>query len=236
MNQQLTLNVGIRDGFRFSSFFVTPENAELLGILKRGFEQYAPQVFLWGDALAGKSHLLQACCDNYYQQGLMAAYLPLNTCAKYGSRVLVGLENTHLVVIDELDCIIGQRDWEEALMHLINRCRAMNIPLLFAARTNPREMKCVLADFASRLLWGPNFRVYTLSEAQCMQAMAWRAHQRGFELPAHVMKYIERHYPHDMKTLMALLNRLDEVSLTRGRKISRELIREVMRDSPAIIN
>ena len=207
-----------------------------MGILKRGFEQYAPQVFLWGDALAGKSHLLQACCDNYYQQGLMAAYLPLNTCAKYGSRVLVGLENKHLVVIDELDCIIGQRDWEEALMHLINRCRAMNIPLLFAARTNPREMKCVLADFASRLLWGPNFRVYTLSEAQCMQAMAWRAHQRGFELPAHVMKYIERHYPHDMKTLMALLNRLDEVSLTRGRKISRELIREVMRDSPAIIN
>ena len=46
MQQQLTLNVGIRDGHRFSSFFVTPENAELLGILKRGFEQHFPQIFL----------------------------------------------------------------------------------------------------------------------------------------------------------------------------------------------
>ena len=230
MSQQLTLNVGIRDGFRFSSFFVTPENAELLGILKRGFEQYAPQLFLWGDSWVGKSHLLQACCDNYYQQGLMAAYVPLNACARYGSRVLAGVDSKHLVVIDEVESIIGQRDWEEALMNLINRCRAANIPLLFASRVNPREMTCVLPDFASRLLWGPAFRVHGLNETESLQAMAWRAHQRGFELSAHVMKYIEKHYPHDMKTLMTLLNRLDEVSLTRGRKISRELIRDVMRD------
>ncbi|MDX9987958.1 MULTISPECIES: DnaA regulatory inactivator Hda [Thiothrix] len=231
MQQQLTLNVGIRDGHRFSSFFVTPENAELLGILKRGFEQHFPQIFLWGDTLAGKSHLLQACCENYYQAGLMAAYFPLKTCAQYGLRMLAGLENKHLVVIDELDAVIGQRDWEEALVHLINACRANNQPLLFAARTSPREMVCALPDFSSRLLWGPDYRVHVMSEEQCMQAMAWRAHQRGFELPTHVMKYIQRHYPHDIKTLVTMLNRLDAASLTKGRKVTREFIREVMQDS-----
>lgn len=233
MNQQLTLNVGMRDGHRFSSFFVTPENAELLGVLKRGFEQEFPQMFLWGDTLAGKSHLLHACCDNYYQQGLMAAYLPLKTCAQYGVRMLAGLENKHLVVVDELDAIIGQRDWEEALVHLINACRANAQPLLFAARTNPREMECVLPDFASRLLWGPDYRVHVMSDEQCIQAMRWRAHQRGFELPAHVVKYIERHFPHDIITLMSMLDRLDTASLTKGRKITREFIREIMSNSPA---
>jgi DnaA family protein len=232
MSQQLTLNVGMRDGHRFSSFFVTPENAELLGVLKRGFEQHFPQLFLWGDSLAGKSHLLQACCENYYQQGLRAAYLPLRTCAQYGLRVLSGLEGKHLVVLDELDTVIGQRDWEVALMYLINTCRANNQPLLLAARTNPREMACVLPDLGSRLLWGPDYRVHVMREEQCMQAMAWRAHQRGFELPAHVIKYIERHYPHDIAALMTMLNRLDAASLTEGRKITREFIRAVMQDSP----
>ncbi len=148
----------------------------------------------------------------------MAAYLPLSTCAKYGVRVLAGVEGKHLVAVDELDAIIGQRDWEVALMNLINTCRANNQPLLMAARTNPREMHCVLPDFASRLLWGPDYRVHPVHDAQCIQAMAWRAHKRGFELPQHVMKYIERHYPLNMTTLMAMLDRLDAASLTRGRQ------------------
>lgn len=228
MTQQLTLNVGMREGHRFSSFFVTPENAELLGVLKRGFEQDFPQIFLWGETQAGKSHLLQAYCELYYRQGMMAAYLPLSSCAQYGIRVLAGVESKRLVAVDELDTIIGQRDWEVALMNLINTCRANNQPLIMAARTNPREMQCVLPDFASRLLWGPDYRVHPVHDEQCLQAMAWRAHKRGFELPEHVMKYIERHYPHNMATLMAVLDRLDAASLTRGRKITREFIREVM--------
>lgn len=229
--QQLTLNVGIRDGHRFSSFYVTPENAELLGVLKRGFEQYFPQLFLWGETRSGKSHLLQACCEQYYQQGLLAAYLPLEHCARHGGRVLSGLENKHLIAVDELDAIIGQPDWERALMSLINTCRANNQPLIMAARTNPREMQCALPDFASRLLWGPDYRMHPVHDEQCIQAMAWRAHKRGFELPENVMKYIERHYPLDIATLMAMLDRLDAASLSRGRKITREFIREVMQET-----
>lgn len=231
MTQQLTLNVGMRDGSRFSSFFVTPENAELLGILKRGFEQHFPQLFMWGDEHVGKSHLLQACCENYYQKGLMAAYLPLSTCAKYGVRMLAGLEVKQLIAIDDLDTILGQRSWEEALMNLINRCRANHQPLIMAGRSNPREIEGLLPDLASRLLWGPVYRINALNPEQCRQAMAWRAHQRGFELPAPVIKYIEKHYPQDINTLMQLLNQLDSASLIKGRKITREFIREVIRDS-----
>lgn len=231
MNQQLTLNVGLHDGHRFSSFFVTPENAELLGVLKRGFGQDFPQMFLWGDVQSGKSHLLQACCEQYYQQGLQAAYIPLGVCMKYGYGVLNGLADKHLLAIDDLDGVIGQRGWEVALMGLINTCRANEQALLLAARTNPREMRCVLPDFGSRLLWGPDYRVHAMHREQCIQAMAWRAHQRGFELPAHVIKYIERHYPQDIGTLMNMLNRLDSASLSEGRKITREFIREVMGDS-----
>ncbi len=229
MSQQLTLNVGRRDGFRFSSFFVTPDNAELLGILKNGFEAHFPQIFLWGDAQVGKSHLLQAYCHHYYQRGLMAAYLPLSTCAQYGIRMLVGLETKQLVVIDDLDSIIGKRDWEEALMHVINTSRANQQPLMLAARTNPREMPCVLADFASRLLWGPVHRVHSLDEAQRIQAMRWRAHQRGFDLPDQAVNYIIKHYSHDMGTLMMLLDRLDMESLSKGRKVTRDLVRDALR-------
>lgn len=226
--QQLTLNVGMHDGHRFSSFFVTPENAELLGVLKHGFEQHFSQLTLWGESTAGKSHLLQSCCETYYQQGLMAAYLPLARFARYGTRVFEGLASKHLIAVDDLDVIVGQREWEVALTHLMNSCRANEQPLILAGRTNPREMEGSLADFASRLLWGPDYRVIPLQGEQCLQAFAWRAHQRGFDLPADVIKYIERHYTLDMTTLMALLDRLDKASLMHGRKVTREFIRKVI--------
>ncbi len=143
MSQQLTLNVGRRDGFRFSSFFVTPDNAELLGILKNGFEAHFPQIFLWGDAQVGKSHLLQAYCHHYYQRGLMAAYLPLSTCAQYGTRMLVGLETKQLVVIDDLDSIIGKRDWEEALMHVRIAFRFVCIPARMRFMVSLQEMNAL---------------------------------------------------------------------------------------------
>lgn len=230
MSQQLNLNVARRDGHRFSSFFVTPENAELLGILKRSFERDFPQIFLWGETQAGKSHLLQAYCENYYQQGLMAAYLPLGTCAQYGVRMLFGLESKHLVVVDELDAIIGQRDWEEALTNLINTCRSRQQPLMFAARQNPREMDCVLPDFASRLLWGPVHRVHLPDQAQALQAFRWRAYQRGFEVSEAAAAYIATHFPHDIRSLMAILDRLDRQSLTTRQRITQPFIRKILRD------
>lgn len=226
--QQLTLNVGMRDGQRFRSFFATPENAELLSVLKSLDSANLTQVFLWGEAQAGKSHLLQACCELYYSQGLMAAYLPLARFAAGGIPMLEGLEHKDFIAIDDLDAVIGDKAWEMALMRLINQCRANNQRLLLAARTNPRTMECALPDLASRLLWGPSYRVTPLQGGQAIQAMVWRARQRGFDLPEHVIKYIERHYARDMATLMALLERLDNASLTHGRKITREFVRAIM--------
>ena len=75
-SQQLTLNVSLRDGFRFASFFVDKppgnsvrSNHEVVSVLKafvsgddalHNASRTFQQNLLWGEKNTGKTHLLQS--------------------------------------------------------------------------------------------------------------------------------------------------------------------------------
>lgn len=48
--------------------------------------------------------------------------------------VLASLESFDLVAIDDLEAIRGNREWQEAIFHLINRSREGQGQLIFAAK------------------------------------------------------------------------------------------------------
>ena len=224
---QLSLNIALLDGLDFNSFYPLTENRDVLDLLVTAFWQTLPQVFLCGEAGSGKSHLLQACCYQAQEQGETAAYLSLRQLSAYRPSVLDGLDHCTFLALDDLDSIVGNLPWETALFHLINRCRQNNQPLLLAARQNPHELECELADLASRLLWGPIYRVYKLDEATAVEAFKWRAYRRGLEIPGYLVAYIGRRFPRDITSLMQILDKLDIASMNQGRKITRNLIQEV---------
>lgn len=64
-SEQLTLNVNLKEGLRFESFYVDANsaNAETLQILKSFVDSNQQQQnIIWGESSSGKTHLLQACC------------------------------------------------------------------------------------------------------------------------------------------------------------------------------
>ncbi len=224
---QLSLNIALLDGFDFASFYSLPENADVLASLQTSFWQTFPQVFLFGESGSGKSHLLQACCYQAQEQHDSAAYLSLRQLSAYGVKVLEGLDACALLAVDDLEVVMGDPEWEASLFHLINRCRQNKQPLLLAARDNPHELPCLLPDLASRLLWGPIYRINKLAEADALKAFKWRAQQRGFQITDYVVNYIGRHYARDIQSLMMVLDRLDTASLNKSRKITRNFVQEV---------
>lgn len=232
---QLTLKIALLDGFDFDSFYPMPENRDALALLHSAFWQSFQQVFLYGDTGSGKSHLLQACCYKAQEYSDSASYLSLKQLAPYGVRVLEGLDQCALLAIDDLDYIVGDLAWETAVFHLINRCRQNGQPLLLAAHQNPHQLHCQLADLGSRLIWGPAYRIYNLDEGSALEAFKWRAYKRGLQLPEHIIKYLNKHFPKDIQSLMFILDELDKVSLHKGRKITRSLIQEILPD-PSLKN
>ncbi|HIP95466.1 MAG TPA: DnaA regulatory inactivator Hda [Leucothrix sp.] len=237
-SQQLTLNVNLRDGFRFKSFYVAPqsENAETLGILRNiaSFASVASfseiqQNILWGEAHAGKTHLLQACCAKVTDSHDVISYIPLKEMASFGIEILNGLSFSKLIALDDIDFVLGDKEWEISIFNLINQCRESGQHLLMSSTKNPRKMDCMLPDLASRLIWGGSYRIRALNDEDKPKALQARADQRGFKLTDRVVEYLYRRYPRDIESLMALLDKLDKESLRKKAVITIPFVREVLK-------
>lgn len=229
MFQQMTLNITARDGLEFDSFFETEENHDIVMRLKNFAEtDQASQLFLWGEMHSGKSHLLQACCYEATGRGQRVSYLPLKALGTYGTAASRGLENMNLIVVDDIDLVLGNLDWEEALFDLINNSRIARQRLLFSASQNPRHLECKLPDLASRLIWGETYTLHSLSDQNKNNALRQRAAQRGLELTDRVLEYLNRHYPRDMGSMLTMLEVIDQESLRQHSKITVPFLKQVL--------
>ncbi len=230
-SEQLTLNVNLKEGLRFESFYVDANsaNAETLQILKSFVDSNQQQQnIIWGESSSGKTHLLQACCARQAKTNYAVSYIPLKVLGLHGPSVLKGLSNAPLVVVDDVDSVIGDKDWETALFNLINQTRDNNQRLLMSTENNPRNIECILSDLASRLIWGGSYQLQILSDEDKPKALKARASQRGFDLNDRVVEYLFRHYPRDIETLMDILDKLDEESLRLKTKITVPFVKQVL--------
>lgn len=231
-NQQLVLNVNLRDGYRFESFYIAPksENAETLGILQHFIISTEPQQnILWGETGSGKTHLLQACCAKEAEIQSSLIYIPLKLLAASGVDIFSGLSHYPLIVLDDIDAVIGDKEWEIALFNLINNCREGKQRLLMSSSQNPRKLDCTLPDLASRLIWGGSYQLQALNDEEKLKAIQARAEQRGFKLTDRVIEYLYRRYPRDIESLMEILDKLDKESLRKKAVITIPFVRETLK-------
>lgn len=224
MERQLTLRIGLRDSATFANF-LPGDNAAPLHLLQQCTE---PFVYLWGGIGSGRSHLLQAACHTETAHGGSPAYLPLAELAQAGVELLDGLEQMSLVCLDDLQAVVGDRDWEESLFHLYNRVRDAGGRLLAAADASPSALGIHLPDLRSRLSWGPVFQLQSLDDAGKLAALQLRAQARGMELGEEVGTYLLRRCPRDMHALFELLERLDQASLAAQRRLTIPFVRELI--------
>ncbi len=232
MSKQLTLNISLRDGLRFSSFYYKDENSQTYFILKAFSEASQQigiqQILLWGDGQSGKSHLLQACCYQLAEQGLHASYLPLKILSSHGTQILSGLQHSDLIVIDDIDSVLGDKSWEEALFNLIHQARLVGQRLLLSSTKNPNDLKCHFSDLLPHLVQGSCYQLTALSQEEKPQLLQFRAQQRGFSLNDKVIDYIYKRYPQDLRSLLKILDTLDRESLQKKAKITIPFVKQIL--------
>lgn len=183
-------------------------------------------LYLWGDVGCGKSHLLQACCHSINQESI---YLPLSVLKEWGPESIVGLEDQKLIAIDDIDAVVGDKTWEEALFHLYNRIRDNGkTKVLMAGRQKPKALGIQLADLCSRLHWGLVLQIQELPDEFKIFALQQHAEQRGIHLSDSVALFLINRCTRNMHTLYQILAHLDDVSLAAQRKITVPFIKSVL--------
>ena len=224
-------------------FFFNPEhgfeeyypgcNAEAVDHLRRAASgRGEPLVFLWGEAGVGKTHLLHACCRDASRAGLFVSYVPLWLVRDYGGGMLEGLEDQHLVCLDDLDAVAGDAAWEQALFGLFNRLRDAGHGLIVTAEAPPDAMAIHLPDLKTRLSWGLTLLLRPLADADKLSALALRGRQLGLDIPPAVGRFLLGNYRRDLPGLLELIGHLDIATLAAKRKLTIPFLKNFLEENP----
>jgi len=226
-HRQIPLPVQLRDEARFDNFLPQPPTQALVAALhKQASGDGEAIIYLFGASGTGKSHLLQASC---HLAGSSAIYLPLADLAGYAPQeVLEGIEALELVCLDDLDQVLGEAQWEQALFHLCNRSREQGSRLLVAGNAAPRALPVELPDLRSRLSWGIVYQLPAPEDEEKAAILKFRAARRGLAVSTEVCRYIVARSRRDTETLLGLLDTVDNASLVEQRALSIPFVKSVL--------
>lgn len=228
MAQQLPVNFEFRANQTFSDFYPGSNQEIIYQLQKTTAGTGEPFIFLWGEKGHGKSHLLQACCQDAATFDIRAFYLDLAAGGATEIGILAGLEDYGLVCLDNVDSLSGRRLWEQPLFNFFNLHRDLKHSLILSASCPPNALGISLPDLLTRLNWGLTLKIQTLDDNDKIAALTHKAQQMGFEIAPLAARFLLTRYDRDLPSLWLMLDKLDKASLAAQRKLTIPFLKAVL--------
>lgn len=230
IENQLALQIKLNTQATFEDFFWADNNLilkqHILDIIHHSQSQI---LYIWAERGAGKSHLLQAICHEYSKHNNNAIYLPLKILTQFDGNLFEDLENQPLVVIDDVDTITNNMQWEEGLFHLFNKIRDNETSSLIITGNLPaHNLKLRLKDLQSRLTSCLSLQLLELNDENKVDCLIVHALKKGLKLSPQVAHYLLNHCTRNMIDLQKILDNLDEASLRAKRKLTIPFLKDVL--------
>jgi len=143
------------------------------------------------------------------------------------SHLLAASARPGLVVADDVERL--DATGQIALFNAINAARDAGGTVLAAGNAPPAQL-ALREDLKSRLAWGLVYQVKPLTDAEKALTLHGEAARRGLKLSDEVVWYLLTHVRRDLRSLIALLDRVDRASLEQRRAITLPLVRELIRN------
>ncbi len=228
MPKQLPLQFDFQSNQTFTTFF-SGSNDEAITHLRDIFTHKEQQIFLWGDAGTGKTHLLQALCQHCTQQQKSGFYFSFDNKALPDPAMLNGLEEFDLVCFDNIERVAENPEWEHAFFNFFNVHRDNNKHLVLSAHCPPKYLPFQLPDLKTRMGWGLTLKLTPLTDEQQLNALIYKANDLGFEIPINVGRFLMTHYAKDLPSIWILLDKINHESLAAKRKITIPFLKQIVK-------
>lgn len=213
---QLPLDLARDPGLSRDELVVTGANAAAVALIDRWPDWPAPVVVLAGPAGAGKSHLASIWTDR-------AHAVPADA-GRIGTDAIEVAAAGGAVLLDGVD---GGLD-ETGLFHLINAAREGGGHVLLTSRRFPAAWGVRLPDLASRLKAATIVEIAEPDDLLLSAVVTKLFADRQVQVEPHVVSYIVNRIERSLATAMTVVERLDQVALSRKMRISRSLAAEVI--------
>ncbi|MFT7387006.1 MAG: DnaA family protein [Candidatus Endobugula sp.] len=226
MFKQLPLSLPLSAEATFDNFYLSESNRPTIAAFQLFLQQREHFFYLCGVG-SGVSHVLQAI--QHDNPELIIQYLPLKEVIQYPAmEVLTGLEIVDVVILDDLQCIAGNADWELATFHLYNRLRDAQKQLVVGSQIAPQTLPIQLADLQSRLQWGISYSLQSLTDEDKRQALLLRSKNLGLRMSDEVVQFMFNHHSRDLRQLMLMLKKMDVASLSEQRHLTVPFVKQIL--------
>ncbi|XVJ69036.1 MAG: DnaA regulatory inactivator Hda [Rhizobacter sp.] len=182
-------------------------------------EQPAP-IYLWGPQATGKTYLLKALARRWRSEGAHVGFFSALDPAPW----LLD-DSWSLVLLD--DCDRFDAEQQQAAFTLFVEAATHGFSLVAAGRLPPVDLP-LRDDLRTRLGWGHVLALSPLNESETRAAVRQEADRRGIFLSDEVMNHLLTHFDRDLKSLIGLLDRLDEYSLSHKRQVTVPLLKKML--------
>lgn len=225
--QQLTLSVKLRQDASFENF-LGAANKKNSHILLHALNSDELFIYLCGDQSSGKTHLLNAACNALEDQGKRVMFLSIKEVGGFDKQLFDGLESFDAVMLDDIDVLFDDPDSEEALFDLYNRLRANGKMLIVTASQPVANQTLKLEDLRSRLGAGLLLQLFKLTDEEKEAALKSKAKDKGLLLGDETAAYIMKRSDRSLDELFALLDQLDDASLSAQRRLTVPFVKSVL--------
>jgi chromosomal replication initiation ATPase DnaA len=214
---QLTLDLPHRAALGAEDFLVSDCNLPAVKLIDAWPEWSGQVQLLIGPAASGKTHLVRVWQALSQTQGLDPANL--------GMAFIDSLPEGTPLVVEDADRV---RYDEQALFHLLNLAREKRLFVLITARDTPSRWGCALPDLLSRLNAVPVIEIGAPDEALLRTVMVKHFADRQLDIDPKVLEFLALRVDRSLEAAAAAVEAVTQAALASGRKISRQLVVEVL--------
>ena len=222
--RQLALELPHAESFRREDFLASPSNAAALALVVSWPTWPDRIAAIVGPRGAGKSHLAAIWAERSGARIVDAASLTKAEVPRALATGALALEDLAPSRIDEA-----------AMFHLLNLAREEEAFILVTANKRLDLEGFALADLASRLRAVPLVQLSPPDDALIAAVLVKLFADRQILVDQETVGFLSARIERSLAAVRAIVARLDEASLSRGRRVGRALAAELIREQESLI-
>ncbi len=239
---------GLNPNYTFDTFVVGSNNrfahAAALAVAESPGEEYNP-LFLYGGVGLGKTHLMHSI-GHYIQQNNPNMKILYVSSEVFTNELIDSIKNGNnnamtkfrekyrnidVLLIDDIQFIIGKDATQEEFFHTFNELRNCNKQVVISSDRHPSEMEKLEERIKSRLEWGLTADIKQPDYEMRMAILRKKKELDGFDLSDEVLDYIANNFKSNIRQLEGALNKLVAYSrLTRNTPITLDIAAEQLQN------
>jgi chromosomal replication initiator protein len=210
----------LNPSYTFETFVVGPSNrlahAASLAVSENPALAYNP-LFLYGGVGLGKTHLLHALGQEAQRRGLSVLYVSsewftndlINAIrAQRTEEFRAKYRTNDILLVDDIQFIVGKERTQEEFFHTFNALHGAGKQIVVSCDRPPKALVALEDRLQSRFGWGLIADVQPPDFETRVAILRAKADKGLVEVPDHVLLYIARKIPSNIRELEGALNRV----------------------------